>query len=153
MLKAPTACSRTIIGAAAILLLVALLTGAPAVASAAKPTSGKAKRPAKPHIALSAQPAQLELHPCLWTTLEVGMTNEGDEPVYAAVTVTPERPLTPVSGAPGATPTTSLVLSLAATVPATCVPCPLKSVFLPPAKLTCPTRLRSECFAIRESIT
>lgn len=93
MFKATTGRRRTITGASAILLLVALLTGAPAVASAAKPTSGKAKRPAKPRIALSAQPAQLELHPCLWTTLEVGMTNEGDEPVYATVTITPEGPL------------------------------------------------------------
>ena len=44
--------------------------------------------------------------------------------------------LTPVTGAPGATPTTSEALSLAAIVPATCVPCPLQSAFLPLAKLT-----------------
>ena len=43
---------------------------------------------------------------------------------------------TPVTGAPGATPTTSRVLSRAATVPATCVPWPWQSRFGPPAKLT-----------------
>ena len=60
---------------------------------------------------------------------------------------------TPVSGAPGATPTTSLASSRAAIVPATCVPWPLQSVFLPLAKLTWPTRLRSGWAAIPESIT
>jgi hypothetical protein len=34
---------------------------------------------------------------------------------------------TPMSGAPGATPTTALVLSSAASVPATCVPWPSQS--------------------------
>ena len=41
------------------------------------------------------------------------------------------RTSTPVTGAPGATPTTSESLSLALIVPATCVPCPWQSAFLP----------------------
>src|SRR5574341_623746 len=53
--------------------------------------------------------------------------------------------LTPWSGAPGATPTTSWVLSFAATVPDTWVPWPLQSLLGPPAKLTCCTTFRSGC--------
>src|ERR687890_344294 len=41
------------------------------------------------------------------------------------------RTLTEVTGAPGATPTTAVELSIAAAMPATCVPCPLQSKFLP----------------------
>jgi hypothetical protein len=53
-----------------------------------KPT-GKDKTP----VALSAEPAQLEIRQCLPGTLNVGMTNEWSEPVYADVTITPEAPL------------------------------------------------------------
>ncbi len=52
---------------------------------------------------------------------------------------------TPCSGAPGTTPTTPSELSFAATVPDTCVPCPLQSLFGPPAKFTCSTTFKSGC--------
>src|SRR6266545_2904457 len=50
---------------------------------------------------------------------------------------------TPCSGAPGTTPTTPCASSFAATVPDTCVPCPLQSLLGPPAKFTCSTTFRS----------
>lgn len=49
--------------------------------------------------------------------------------------------------APGATPTTSVVLSRAAMVPETCVPWPLQSLFGPPAKLMKLATDRSVCAA------
>lgn len=80
-----------------IALFAVLLVAASTEVAEAKPSkqtkptapTGKDKTP----VTLSADPAQLEIRQCLPGTLNVGMTNEWSEPVYADVTITPEAPL------------------------------------------------------------
>lgn len=80
----------TLLAALAAVLLVAALSGS-ATAKESKQTkpTGKDKTP----VALSADPAQLEIRQCLPRTINVSMTNEWPEPVYADVTITPQAPL------------------------------------------------------------
>lgn len=99
MVKEPTA---SVVRNAALSITVALLVSsltilmasvsanaAPAEQSRQPKHKGKDKTP----VALSADPERLEIRQCLPGTLNVGMTNEWSEPVYADATITPEAPL------------------------------------------------------------
>lgn len=80
----------TLMAALVAALLAVALSGV-ATAKQSKPSkpTGKDKTP----VALSADPAQLEIRQCLPQTIDVSMTNESSEPVYADVTITPQAPL------------------------------------------------------------
>lgn len=82
---APAAISALLVAS-----LLVVLSGV-AVAKQSKQTkpTGKDKTP----VALSAEPAQLEIRQCLPQTINVSVTNEWSEPVYADVTITPRAPL------------------------------------------------------------
>ncbi len=110
------------------LLPAATTTTTPAaVARAMAWPSGPPAAPAPPRLAFTTS------MPPLRTTQSSPAMNHDMLPLPAS-----PMTLTPQTRAPGAVPTTPVPLSLAATVPATCVPCPLlsvKAVAVQPASL------------------
>jgi hypothetical protein len=76
------------------LLATAVAAGGPSHEARAATGQPQAKAP-RPGVVLSASPTSLTANelPCLPTTLSVGMTNTGTEPVFADATLTADAPI------------------------------------------------------------
>jgi hypothetical protein len=95
-MRVPRRPTFTLPVAAGAATVVALLGATTTVGSAQEgDAAGSARRPSRPQVTLSATPEQLEVIglPCLPTRLMVGMTNSGDEAVFADTFVTADEPL------------------------------------------------------------